>query len=73
MHNTRRPWIKIEALNVQGYIEAKAFAAARSEGTGKTGPKPRANIRFSELPDDNVQENLTVCIERLGENKNEPG
>jgi formylglycine-generating enzyme required for sulfatase activity len=51
---------KNEALNAQGYIEAKAFEAARLKELANR-PEPTANIRFSELPDDNVK-NLTVVL-----------
>jgi len=51
---------EIEVLNVQGYIEAKAFEAARLEALSNR-PEPKVNVRFSELPDAQVKK-LTVLL-----------
>ena len=51
---------QIKALNVQGYIEAQAFEAARLVALAKR-PKPKANVRFSELPN-NKAKTLTVLL-----------
>jgi len=41
---------EIEVLNVQGYIEAKAFEAARLEALQNV-PEPKVKVSFSKLPD----------------------
>lgn len=51
---------EIEVLNVQGYIEAKAFEAARLEALSNE-PEPKVKVSFSKLPDAKVK-NLTVLL-----------
>ncbi len=51
---------EIEVLNVQGYIEAEAFEAARLEALPNV-PEPKVKVSFSKLPDATVK-NLTVSL-----------
>ena len=51
---------EIEVLNVQGYIKAKAYEAARLEALSNR-PEPKAKVSFSKLPDAKVKK-LTVLL-----------
>ncbi|PHS03102.1 MAG: hypothetical protein COA78_18965 [Blastopirellula sp.] len=77
---------EIEVLNVQGYIEAKAFEAARLEALSNL-PEPKVKVSFSKRPDAKVK-NLTVILNdsveiemilvepgtfMMGSTENEPG
>jgi hypothetical protein len=54
---------EIEVLNVQGYIKAKAFEAARLEALSNR-PEPKAKVSFSKLPDAKVKK-LRVLLNDL--------
>ena len=54
---------QIEVLNVQGYIKAKAFEAARLEALSNR-PEPKAKVSFSKLPDAKVKK-LRVLLNDL--------
>jgi formylglycine-generating enzyme required for sulfatase activity len=51
---------ELDVLNVQGYIDAEAFEAARLESLSNE-PEPKVKVSFSDLPDAEVK-NLTVVL-----------